>query len=181
MWEKCKRNGSLFRAIRASIAIPGLFTPVDLDGRLLVDGGLLSPLPLAPAQYHLVEQSVVVSLNGTPASGSDWKSNAAGGGDEGSRQADDSLLQRWGQRAKEMLDKEPDDSQSFDALDAISMSIEAMQDRIGRYQVATYRPDLLIEIPVDACSVLDFHRARELIEMGYQRARQALANYQPGR
>jgi predicted acylesterase/phospholipase RssA len=62
-------RGSLFEAIRASIAIPGFFTPVVLGDRLLVDGGLLSPLPIAPAQRHDVERIIAVSLNGTRGSG----------------------------------------------------------------------------------------------------------------
>jgi len=57
-------RGSLLDAVRASMSIPGLFTPVVLDGHLLVDGGLMSPLPLAPAHHHRPEQIVAVTLSG---------------------------------------------------------------------------------------------------------------------
>ena len=168
-------EGSLFDAIRASIAIPGMFTPVEREGRLLVDGGLLSPLPLAPAQYHKVEQTIVVSQNG--AARQDTKKTESGdddkdGGPEQSK--DNNMVQRWMHRASNLLGHETEESHSFDAFDTIAMSIEAMQDRIGRYQIATYRPNLLIEIPVDACGVLDFHCAGEMIELGYQQAQAAL-------
>jgi len=56
----------------------------------------------------------------------------------------------------------------------MSKSLEAMQDRIARYQMAAYRPDTLIEIPVSACDVLDFHRAEEMIELGYKLASQVI-------
>jgi NTE family protein len=173
-------EGRLFDAIRASIAIPGLFTPVERDGRILVDGGLLSPLPLAPAQYHRVERSIVVSLNGNPTKSANKTESKAGGRDHHAMQQDSNVLRGWIELAKEMLDQEPDDSQSFNALDTIGMSIEAMQDRIGRYQIATYRPDMVIEIPADACSVLDFHRAKEMIELGYRQAEEALEQYALG-
>ena len=168
-------DGSLFKAIRASIAIPGLFTPVEREGRLLVDGGLLSPLPLAPAQYHKVDQTVVVSLNGDirrdkkkPKSRDEDKDRDA------AHSSSQNLIQDWMQRASDMLENETEESHSFDAFDTITMSIEAMQDRIARYQMATYRPTILIEIPADACGVLDFHYAEEMIELGYQEALAAL-------
>jgi len=52
-----------------------------------------------------------------------------------------------------------------------------MQDRIARHQLAAYPPDLLIEIPVDACGVLEFHRAAEMIELGRARTHAALERW----
>jgi NTE family protein len=92
-------EGSLFEAIRASIAIPGLFTPVERKGRILVDGGLLSPLPLAPAQYHRVEQSIVVSLNGIPIEAVNETESKAGDRDHDAAEDDDNVLRRWLERA----------------------------------------------------------------------------------
>ena len=164
-------RGPLYEAIRASIAIPGLFTPVERDGRLLVDGGLLSPLPLAPAQHHGAELTVAVSLNGA----ADETVLPAG---EGARPAAPSrrgALQRWVHRVRPRLGVEPV-GDTPDAFDIIARSVEAMQDRIARYQAAAYRPGLLVEIPVNACGGLDFHCADRLIELGQRRARAALAH-----
>ncbi|WP_141014771.1 patatin-like phospholipase family protein [Nocardioides sambongensis] len=58
------QRGPLVPAIRASIAIPGLFTPAMVDGRLLVDGGLMNPLPLAPAAAVAADFTLAVSLQG---------------------------------------------------------------------------------------------------------------------
>lgn len=58
------QRGPLIPAIRASIAIPGLFTPAHVDGRLLVDGGLLNPLPLAPTAAVAADFTMAVSLQG---------------------------------------------------------------------------------------------------------------------
>ena len=161
-------RGSLFQAIRASIAIPGLFTPVVRDGRLLVDGGLLSPLPIAPTLPHDARLTIAVSLDGAP------ERSAQPAEERGDIAPDhNGPLQRWLSRVREMR---PDakEASSFSAFDVIAKSFDAMQDRLVRYQIAAYRPDILIEIPNDACGVLDFHRADELIELGYRRAQAAL-------
>ncbi|MEJ2325530.1 MAG: patatin-like phospholipase family protein [Chromatiaceae bacterium] len=57
-------RGSLFDAIRASIAIPTVFTPVKRDGMVLVDGGLLNPVPIAPTLRDRTKMTVAVSLSG---------------------------------------------------------------------------------------------------------------------
>lgn len=194
-------RGPLFEAIRASIAIPGLFTPVERDGRLLVDGGLLSPLPLAPAQHQPTELTIAVSLNGAqrvdipPASASSPQTEppdaepASGRAlvpvSPAVRQAPEPT--GWFATLKRKLglgnQAEPGaeaprlrrDS-DLDAIDIIARSVEAMQDRIARYQVAAYRADLLIEIPVDSCGVLDFDCSERMIELGYQAAKEALSH-----
>ncbi|MFX4478059.1 patatin-like phospholipase family protein, partial [Acinetobacter baumannii] len=54
----------LFEAMRASMAVPSIFTPHPYRGRMLVDGGLLNPVPVAPTQRTLTDLTVVVDLNG---------------------------------------------------------------------------------------------------------------------
>lgn len=161
-------RGSLFQAIRASIAIPGLFTPVERDGRLLVDGGLLCPLPIAPTLPHDAQLTIVVSLDGAPAqpAPSPEEPDTAATAAEGP-------LQQWLRKVREARPGAKK-AGSFSAFDVISRSLDAMQDRISRYQIAAYRPDILIELPSDACGVLDFHRADAMIELGYRHAQAAL-------
>ena len=165
-------SGPLFDAIRASIAIPGFFTPVQHEGCTLVDGGLMSPLPVAPVKRIGASQIMVVSLNGnsspqdsaerSPSRHIAAPESGLGGGLHGFRQ-------RLG------WDSRDEDSDS--AIDILSKSLEAMQDRIARYQMAAYYPDVLIEIPVTACDVLDFHRAEEMITLGYEKAREVLSTF----
>lgn len=57
-------NGSLFRAIRASTAVPGVFAPVELDGKTLVDGGLVNPIPIAPTLNDSTDFTIAVNLSG---------------------------------------------------------------------------------------------------------------------
>lgn len=166
-------RGSMFEAIRASIAIPGFFTPVHRNGRVLVDGGLLSPLPMTPLVYHEAEFNVVVSLNGNahqPPSQKPDQNDQAGQQDEPVNK----LLQ-WFQQTRQTLGLESDSQVSSDSfVDIFAQSVEAMQDRIGRYQLAAFEPDLLIEVPVDACGILDFHQGKEMIDLGYELTMKAL-------
>lgn len=206
-------RGPLFEAIRASIAIPGLFTPVERDGRLLVDGGLLSPLPVVPMLQHDAPCAIAVSLNGPaaqtagavdrPHDGSpggvadakaDGRHDDAGAGDAGSDGGDGGdvaqrpaqpagAVRQWLRRAGRRLGfpvrreaAAGGADEGDDAFDIIAKSVEAMQDRIARYQLAGCRPDLLIEIPVDACGVLEFDRGEEMIALGECMARRALGS-----
>lgn len=155
--------GSMFEAIRASIAIPGFFTPVHRDGRLLVDGGLLSPLPMTPLLYHEAEFNVVVSLNGNAHQPEPRVP------EEREQDEPANKLLQWFQQTRQSLGLEGDNQSSSDSVvDIFAQSVEAMQDRIGRYQLAAFEPDLLIEVPVDACGILDFHRGKEMIDLGYE-------------
>lgn len=168
-------HGSLFEAIRASIAIPGIFTPVLRDGRLLVDGGLLSPLPIAPIKHNNDEHVIVVSLNGNSKQDQQDSSDGDELQDTGAQQSrHNNLLQSLYKNARVKLGLDSEKNHGDTAIDIISKSLEAMQDRIARYQIAAYRPNLLIEIPVDACGVLEFHRADQIIELGYKQTLRAI-------
>jgi len=63
------QRGPLDEAIRASIAIPGVIAPHEVDGRLLADGGILDPLPMAPIAGVNADLTIAVSLNGSEAGG----------------------------------------------------------------------------------------------------------------
>lgn len=165
-------QGSMFDAIRASIAIPGFFTPVERDGRILVDGGLLSPLPLTPIQHNETDYTVVVSLNGKP--GSEHYKALEENTEPTAKDEASGTFGHWVQKARDTLGVGDDDRDSDSVVDLIAQSVEAMQDRIGRYQLAAFEPDLLIEVPVDACGILDFHRGTEMIDLGYELTMKAL-------
>lgn len=137
-------KGPLFDAIRASIAIPSVLTPWEHDGRVLVDGGLLNPVPIAPALNQHTDMIVAVNLNSrrTSQNGEDGKSGRDLPG----------------------------------VLDVMTRSFETMQGAIARLKLAAYSPNVVINIPRDACNFYEFYRAKELIELGRERADEVLAN-----
>ena len=135
-------SGSLFTAIRASASVPGFFSPVTVNGRVLVDGGLINPIPIAPTLNDSTDLTIAVNLAGVSSD------------NQQSGTADEEL----------------------DGADLLVKSIDIMQASIARLKLAAYAPDRTIEIPRDACSFFEFHRAEEMAELGYERAQSALAD-----
>jgi NTE family protein len=165
-------QGSLFDAIRASIAIPTVFTPVRHGTRVLVDGGVVNPVPVAPTLRESTDISIAVSLSGREEEGLEGGGAEIEGGDlpQSSYQKAISDFIEGIQDKLGMNDKEP----SMDMFSVLSNSIEVMQNSIARFRLAAYNPEHLIEIPGNACGLFDFHRAREMIDLGYERAERAL-------
>lgn len=167
------RSGSLFDAIHASIAMPTLFEPVRLGRRRLVDGGLINPVPVAPTLSDLTDLTIAVNVNGKsqgqkPAP--PLAESAEGGGGplhETIRRFIEDLQRRRG-RAEE---------DNLGLFDVISRSMDVMESAIARYRLAAYSPDVVIEVPRNLCTFLEFHRAREMIDAGRRHAEAALAGW----
>ncbi len=165
-------SGSLFTAIKASTAVPGVFAPVELDGRTLVDGGLVNPIPIAPTLNDSTDLTIAVNLAGID---DDYTPPDA-------QQAADDAGNSYREKIADFLNgfREQDDSASLDsnsdAADLLVKSIDVMQGAIARLKLAAYAPDKTIEIPRNACSFFEFHRAEEMADLGYERARETLAD-----
>jgi len=151
------KSGDLYQAMRASVSIPGIFTPVRSKGEnphLLVDGGVINPLPLNQVKAPEGEVILAVDINAP------------------------------GEKPSLMKDPEPEDSESSwlninfnffrsqssnqdpGLMDVIQTSYEHMQNQIIKRDLKLYPPDYLIRIPRSTCGVFDFHLAKELIEVG---------------
>jgi len=191
------QHGPVDEAIRASIAIPGVIAPHVVGGRLLADGGILDPLPMAPIAAVNADLTIAVSLSGSetladaepePRPTTEWLnrmlSSTSALLDSPTARA---VLNRFGASGA------PDTEGAEDAEDAVDTEIvpEAEPPRLGGFEVmnrtidiaqaalarhtlAAYPPDLLIEVPRSACRSLEFHRAAEVIETGRELAAQAL-------
>jgi NTE family protein len=173
------QKGLLRSAIRASIAIPGVITPVVLNGRLLADGGLLNPIPIEPTAAAGADLTIAVSLLGQrPAQEPAGPVHAT---------ADPQRFEDWRDRLRQVrhgltgrgsISAGPAPASAhLDDLritGVLSLSLDAMQDLIARYRMAGLPPDIHIAIPVNACGVLDFHRAADLIALGRDLTNKAL-------
>lgn len=196
------QRGPVDDAIRASIAIPGVITPHLLGGRLLADGGILDPLPMAPIAAADAEATIAVTLTGDdPLTQRSWA--------EASLTAD--LLNRMWRSTSSLLDtkaarslldtqpgravlsrltaseeeEEPDKQSGSDVpklggFEVMYRTIDIAQGALARHTLAAYPPDLLIEVPRTVCRSLDFHRANEVIEVGQECASAALDALQGG-
>ena len=188
-------SGSLFEAIRASIAIPTVFRPHRYQGRLLVDGGLLNPLPVSPTLRDLTDATIAVDVNGpeepTASSGvaSTWPGLEAHGELPADNGNDESEADGDGERSKgavrrmfaSMLGKSGTEQTTRDPglLELFARSLDTVQETITRLKLAAQPPDLLITIPRNICTFYDFHRAETVIEWGRSRTREALERWTP--
>ena len=169
-------EGSLFNAVRSSIAIPGLFTPHRYRGRLLVDGGILNPVPVAPTLRSICDLTIVINVNGPVQANVDSRRDPVPVRNPADTPDEDGFMDRLRDFFNDPVDRDPKPEQdSSPGLVAMLIkSLETMQSVITRQHLAVFRPDRVVEVPKDACMIHEFHRADELIELGYARTSEAL-------
>lgn len=168
-------RGPLFDAIRASIAIPGVFTPHEYRGRILIDGGILNPVPIAPILRSMNDLIVVVDVNG-PAVEPPPLRHERETSEEGNR-----MLQKM----REFMDgwrgsdeeEEKDKSGRPGLVSVMMRALDTMEGTIARYHMAMFDSDIMINVPKNACMVHEFHRAAELIELGEHEAASAVSTF----
>lgn len=161
------RSGPLWQAIRASFAVPGLFTPHVVHGRELVDGGLLAPLPIAATRMSDAHRLIAVDMHG-------WPDRPPGSPADGSSAVDDSVGNRVGEWFERRLGLRSDEEGDYGLSELMARSLDTMQAQIARVHLALDPPELVIRIPRDACLFYEFWRAAELIDIGRAEAEKAL-------
>jgi NTE family protein len=162
------REGNLFDAIRASMATPLVFTPFKHGDRLLVDGAVVNPVPIAPTLDDVTDLTVAVNLSGPGESRPTPPHSESLISDNGYRKRIMKFIST-GRPARGT--KEP----SRGMINVAMASMQTMQDTIARLRMSTYSPDVLIEIPRNACGFFEFWKAEELIALGRERASLAFA------
>ncbi|OJA05064.1 patatin-like phospholipase family protein [Halomonas sp. QHL1] len=203
------QSGPLLQAIRASMAVPGVITPVHLGEQVLVDGGLLNPLPIMP-MVAAHQADFVVAVNVTAHSplpvtleellpqeenAADSRTQKEIDRDQrmGSwigdvRAATQKLWAGLGANGEGSNGEGEEQEETIEArgkrewskLDMILESFDITQAALAKYKVAGYPPDVLIEIPKTVCSTYEFYRGRDLIRLGRHLADEALERRMPG-
>jgi NTE family protein len=159
-------SGRLFDALRASMSVPLLFTPFTINGVDYVDGGVLNPVPVAATIGADMDLTVAVYCGGASTKRIEPAKRAASTSrfPSGLQEKIRSFMQRL----------QPSDGgaggRDWGTYEVAIQSFEAMQNTIAQQKLASFPPDALVEIPRNACRTLDYDRADELIEIGYQNA-----------
>ena len=165
------RRGDMWDALRASFAIPGIFTPHVLHGRELVDGGLLAPLPITATRLSDAHRLIAVDMHGWPRTPQGAPADAEGG----ETAAPPGAVGRWwGRHFGNDRDGDGKPDNRFGLSETMARALDTMQAQIARVQMAMDPPELVIRIPRDACQFYEFWRASELIEVGRNAAEKAL-------
>ncbi|MDS1139409.1 patatin-like phospholipase RssA [Pusillimonas sp. SM2304] len=170
------REGSVIDAVRASAALPGLFKPSQLDGRLVVDGALVNPVPVSLCRAMGADIVIAVDLN------SDLIGRHFDLGQEPEAPEPPSALAT-------VLDKLPlglgrlksgpaSSTVMPSIFDVLSISLNIMQVRITRSRLAGEPADVLIRPRLANFALMDYHRAAQAIEEGERAANQALPELQ---
>ncbi|MEX2596040.1 MAG: patatin-like phospholipase family protein [Salibacteraceae bacterium] len=169
------RTGSIYYAIRASVAIPTIFTPIKTDDGLLVDGGLLNNLPLKYLKAEGNELTVASSVNSSPP-----KRVKNGLSEEVSEPVieteNESILPN-SDSIKRFFDKINvfDQEESMNYFNLINQTIDLMLSYNVDINIARHKPDLLFEVSREVSGMFDFYRAEEIIEAGRLAAEKVLA------
>ena len=171
-------EGSVLDAVWASMSLPGLFPPIRNQGRWLVDGGLVNPVPVSVCRALGAEIVIAVNLNGSIV-GRHFLHHAREKSDEIPA---DGLLATVRKTVSKtvrsysvsLFDNNGTEDAPPGLFDAISGSINIVQDRITRSRMAGDPPDIVLAPRLSHIGLMEFYRAREAIEEGRECVRRML-------
>lgn len=162
-------KGSLFEAIRASISLPSFYEPVQRDDMILIDGGVINPIPL-----NRVKRNAGDILVGVDVSGHDYKSQW----NEMHR------LTGWQKNDKSLkakiLDKLIPDNIEFNYYTVLSRTSSLMIRQNSILMAKLMKPEMLIDIQMNRYGTFDFDKSEKLIAIGRRKASQAITEYESG-
>jgi len=146
------KDGNIVKAIRASVAIPGIITPYKLNNKYLIDGGVTNPLPANVVKNMGADIIIAVDLNHSfikekRYSGHSIKNNK---------------LVQW------LTPKHPN------IIDVIESSLFMMQDQLTQKNLLICKPDFLIQPDLGTTGIFDFHEAKKLIKEGYDQTKKII-------
>ena len=160
-------KGSLFEAIRASISLPSFYEPVQRDGMILIDGGVINPIPL-----NRVKRQSGDILVGVDVSGHDYKSQW-----EEMRR-----LTEWQKNDKSLkakiLDKLIPDNLEFNYYTMLSRSSSLMIRQNSILMAKLMKPDVLVDIQMSRYGGFDYDKSEKIIAIGHQKTSLALNKYE---
>ena len=172
-------EGNLLQAIRASTSIPTVFLPVSFNGMMLVDGGVLNPLPLDLVRRSGNDILIAVNVNANIPYELPVQKPELADLEKYYIKMRAALNEKWAGVIDHYFEiyrngkiPKPKPANMFDV---ISESIILAQNKAANMYIEKYKPDIIIEISVDVASIFDFYKSEELIEAGRIACRKALA------
>lgn len=184
------QNGDLLDAVRASSALPGLFTPVKMNNQWLIDGGIVDPVPVSLCRAMGAEIVIAVSLNGDII-GKHGRTHQRETYSEITKKENDNIATLWN-RISDQLEKTVSKNKNMllsrllgvtqdspGLVEVLIGSIHIMQDRITRSRMAGDPPDILLSPKLSHLGLLEFDQGKVAIEEGrasVERSRSTLEN-----
>jgi NTE family protein len=178
------KRGPLVEAMRASYALPGIFEPVRVGGRWLIDGAIVNPVPISVARAMGADQVIALNIaadgfgRGTAIQNPEHHdsvvaaANAVEAPAPRSAGVIDSLRQRTGLFRRQIAN--PGQGPGSPGLASVMVdAFNITQDRIMRSRLAGDPPDVMVTLRVGKIGLFEFHRAEELIALGREAVRKA--------
>ena len=187
--EVILETGDVIDAVRASISVPGMFTPIRLNEQVLVDGGLVNPVPVNVVRAMGADIVIAVDVNHDIVSGKAPKISTKPDDENTFIQT---LARLGGAKYPAAMERLNEGLQTLDTpalnhirawlaeeplpniFEVILSSINIMESQITRTRLRIDAPDLLIQPPLGSVRFLEFNRAEEIISIGYEAARQQI-------
>jgi NTE family protein len=190
------KSGSIIEALRATMSYPGLFAPVRVNDRWLVDGGLIDPVPVGLARAMGAEVIIAVDLNSRIVSRSRKPFSSNGSNNrtelipmkpEPYPQGRNELMRKMAEfyegvensfrdRTKEFLHR---DVMTPDIIETVMTSIGIMQERITRINLAVDQPDILIQPRLGELKMMNFDQVEHSIKEGSISVQEKLEDIHP--
>lgn len=181
--EKVFRTGSLYKAIRASIAIPLVFTPQHRQNEVLVDGGLSNLIPFSQVARPKGTILAAVNLYGPTDLNIDLAPRVLPKHESTSSGIWSKISERWDKMKdwkvvlyRSLISQDSDKHNGY--VLTLRRSTALMMQSIARLSIQLYQPQILIEIPENCAGALDFHYGKSLIELGENLGRKAIDQYE---
>ena len=160
-------KGSLFEAIRASISLPSFYEPVQRDGMILIDGGVINPIPLNRAKRK--PEDILVGID---VSGYDYKSQW----EEKHRLTE---IQKKDQSLKaKILDKLIPDNIDFNYYTVLSRTSSLMIRQNSILMAELTKPEMLVDIQMSRYGSFDYDKSEKIVAIGRQKTLQAIKKYE---
>lgn len=164
-------SGSMYQAVKASIAIPTVIRPVMLEGRELIDGGVTNPVPVQHVKRTPGDMLVVSNVNGMIPYTRKVQNKEKEAEEAASyNQKIQAFLQRWNRLLPGSTEPVV---KKLGFFDLVNDSIDLMQDKLTQLILEKHMPDLLVCVSRDAAGTFEFYKAGELIEAGKEAAKKA--------
>jgi NTE family protein len=182
-------KGDVIEAVRASISVPGIFTPVRKNGRILVDGGLVNPVPVSTARAMGADFVIAVDLNHDIVAGkaprqkkqpteesafSQTLNRISGDKYQAAMERINISLQSLDNPALKQVRSWLAEESLPNIFEVLLSSINIMETQITQARLHLDKPDLLIQPKLGSIRFMEFNRAEEIINIGYEEARKQL-------
>ena len=167
-------KGSLSHALRASISIPGIFTPVQAIDGLLVDGGIFNPLPIKHLKPNNEDLTIAVDVNAMIPYQKPKQQKVDYEESEEEKSAFEQLKGKWNEFFEVDEKKKSSKANKLGYVDLLHRVIQVMMNSMTKQALKDNPPDVLISTSKDVCGVFEFYNAKEIIALGERACAKAL-------